>query len=838
MSLVSALPERTKVTNKNNNNSSTSRSASLLSRGESRNSGSSRVPSVYHNAGEPLSKEALFRARMKYGYFQSPATNSTIGVSDSKTSADVAASLADLTHVNTPTYSREVDENAHKAARSIGKRNLHKKQTLNPHTPRTLSNIEGSSAASKAYSMSFIETPIKTNNIGKTYSISSAASASRRKLSLVSKEHQNRSHSLTTPKPNLSKLINSAEKKADAAIKDRWDPQRKNFQYGIRKNESNGPEDRKQFEIDNKVMQRVIHKTQNSKQRLANKQEQEENELKQLQRVEVAKHAAVKVKDTNFTEYIDKDIEAKKKEKETYLKQLTSTQVLSMARAKVDQQLQLMDVANAENRIFQNDAFNKAAIKLAHNRADTRSSGRDYYANKINMGGGLWLSPDEINKISQNLLNPILGEIDSKAKLQRDTDVEIANRTKNYNNEMAKFKSLQKEKENNNTKILQDTEAKNITEYNNAAKQLEDDYTKLKYELQAQVDEKRKDYQDTVQRLADLKEECEMKLKLQKDLADKELDSWQKYKDNDIVQAEKEQAELLAPYNQQLESANNDQKKLSTEYDNIMSNMTKLQNVINSHKGKIKEYTSLIEVQENYEDREKTLLNQLAEQKEELNHTLEDEVMVRAQRVKEQLELSNKEYEMKQLEISALINERQEELQKIDIVLQEERLKLLDAMQKVAKARGDEKLDEDKIKVLFGMTSDEFMEMHGLKVGKEKEEEENGENNKDENEGGKEGSTVDETNKKLKEDEVDENKETKALNVVDDKVSETEPKEENQTKTEGNGEDVIDGNDCEADTPSFSGFSQGSITNDDYVEDTAVGSSGPVDETGYFKEVF
>ncbi|KAK5782106.1 hypothetical protein RI543_000428 [Arxiozyma heterogenica] len=836
MSLVSALSERIKV----DNNNTTSRSVSVNSRADSRNS---RVPSVYQNAGEPLSKEALFRARMKYGYYQSPTTNSTLGVSDPRLSADVAASLADLTHVNMPTYLREIDENAHKAARSIGKRSLHRQQSFSSRASSISSNIEGASAASKAYSMSYMEIPTKINTVKRTYSISSAASASasvlRNTVSNTSNIHnqvqgqQRKCQSLTTPRPNLSKLLNSAERKADAAIKHRWDPQRKNFQYGIRKNESNGPEDRKQFEIDNRVMQRVILKTQNSKQSLVNKQKQEESELKQLQRVRVAKHAAVKVKDTNFTESIDKDIEAKRQERETYLKNLTSTQVLSLARAKVDQQLQLIEAAHAEDRIFQNDAFNKAAMKYAQSRADSRSTERDYYANRINLGGGLWLSPENINEISQNLLNPILGEIDSKAKNQRDTDVEIANRTKNYNNEMAKFKSLQKEKEDNNTKILRDTEENNTAEYNKIAKQLEDDYTKLKYELQAQVDEKRKDYQETVQRLEDLTEECEMKLKLQRDLADKELDSWEKYKDNDIVEAEKEQAELLAPYNQQLESANDDQRKLSTEYDNIMGNMRKLQTFISSHKGKIKEYTSLIEVQENHGDREKVLLTQLAEQKEEANHILEDEVMVRAQRIKEQLELSNKEYEMKQLEISALINERQDELQKIDIVLQEERLKLLDAMQKVAKARGDEKLDENKIRVLFGMTSDEFMEMHGLKVGETKEE--------DREENKEEGETDNKDNKELKEEKIDE-KESKILNDADDKVSEAKSNKEKQMKHDNNenDDDEIDNNNNndDDDTPSFSGFSQGSITNNDDVEETAVGSPNQSDETGYFKEVF
>lgn len=101
------------------------------------------------------------------------------------------------------------------------------------------------------------------------------------------------------------------------------------------------------------------------------------------------------------------------------------------------------------------------------------------------------------------------------------------------------------EGESNNTKILQDSKQETITEYNKVSKQLEDGYRKLMYELQAQVDEKRKDFRDTVQCFEKLKEECDMKLKPQRGLACKELDLWQKYKDNDILEARTEQASRI-----------------------------------------------------------------------------------------------------------------------------------------------------------------------------------------------------------------------------------------------------------------------------------------------------
>lgn len=810
MSLVSALPERTKTSSRTASiTTSTSTVASTTS------TTTQNMGRIYQTEGGPLSKEALYRAKMKYGQYQSPANNYTLGVSNAKLSADAAASLADSSHVNTPTYIREIDINAHQAARSIGKRNS--KQMTMSRTSSLTSNsnsnseygVGSASAASKAYSMSHVQSPIETSSTestNRTYSISSAASAATRK-SLPSSTTTNTS----SIKPNYSKLISSAERKADATIRNRSDPQRKNFQYGIRKSVSNSAEDRKQFEINQGTMQKVMNKTQNSKERISAQRLEHENDLKKSQRLIDAKKAAVKVKDINYSNSsIDKEIAEKKRQRDEYLKQLTSTQVLSIARSKVDQQMNLIDTAHAENRIFQNDSYNKAAIALAQSRANNREKTRNQYANKINLGGGLWLSPEDINKISQNLLNPILGEIDSTAKEQRETDLEIQSRTKKYNEELASWKSLQSQKDSNDIKIVQDMQIKRATEFETISNQLSEEYNKLKHDLQAQVDNKQKDLDDTNQKYEDLKEEFEMKLQMEKELAQKEIDSWQKYQDNMIVDAEREQTELLAPYNKQLEIANNNHEELSTEYDNILSDITNLQTVIDGHKAKVEEYTELIKVQDARKDREVSLLNNLAEDKEALNTTLEEDVMVRAQRVKEQLQLSSKEYEMKQLEIGAMINERQDNLQKIDITLQEERLKLLDAMQKVSKVRGDEKLDENKIKTLFGMTSDEFMEKHGL-------------------ESPQEDGEVEDAKDEAAKDEVA----TKETTPKTPNVEITPAHEDN-----ANDEEEEDDDDDDVDTPSFSGFSQGSINNNEELKQDDIASPGHSEDTGYFKEVF
>lgn len=88
---------------------------------------------------------------------------------------------------------------------------------------------------------------------------------------------------------------------------------------------------------------------------------------------------------------------------------------------------------------------------------------------------------------------------------------------------------------------------------------------------------------------------------------------------------------------------------------------------------------------------------------------LNDDVIILANKAKEQAELSTKEARLKQLEVDSLINERKSELNATEIELKKEKLSLLEAMKDVASARGDDKIDEEKVKKLIGMTSEEYL---------------------------------------------------------------------------------------------------------------------------------
>ena len=63
-----------------------------------------RKNGVYQTSGEPLSKEALYRAKLKYGFYESPATKVSTGVVEPKIASDIAANYANDNKVTITAY--------------------------------------------------------------------------------------------------------------------------------------------------------------------------------------------------------------------------------------------------------------------------------------------------------------------------------------------------------------------------------------------------------------------------------------------------------------------------------------------------------------------------------------------------------------------------------------------------------------------------------------------------------------------------------------------------------------------------------------------------------------
>lgn len=170
--------------------------------------------------------------------------------------------------------------------------------------------------------------------------------------------------------------------------------------------------------------------------------------------------AANAVKDMHPGEDIDKSIALKAQKRETYLSQLTSQQVLTLARANVDRQLDIIEKSDMHKKLFTNMEYNKAAVAVAQSNHQKKTE----FHNKINMGGGLFLSPEDITKIASGLISPVLGEVSERAEAQRAMDEEIAERTEAYNKSLNEWETMERSIISNDAKVLTTTANRHQTE--------------------------------------------------------------------------------------------------------------------------------------------------------------------------------------------------------------------------------------------------------------------------------------------------------------------------------------------------------------------------------------
>ncbi|KOG97375.1 Eis1p [Saccharomyces eubayanus] len=711
MSLISAVEERDIPVIGKTLSGSGSRTSSITSSKKTLKHASKtqRKPRVYQTTGEPLSREALYKAKLKYGVYQSPAQSYSIGVKDAHAASDKAANLANDNQTTVEAYKRMfIDPDATKAASRVGA-NATRRDSVTSTTSKASKESQvkrrakesSGAAASKAYSMTAESLSSGSQN-GKSYSITSASSALSGANSIQTNNSTNGNFVNYKQKPmNLGKVMKGAEKKAESRIKERWEPEKGNFHYGIKTDEHGRLN---QFSFSNDMMSNIMSKVDAPR-----AQDLQKTKSAQADRDACSKryalNAANAVKDMHPGQDIDKSIALKAQKRDTYLNQLTSQQVLVMARSNVDRQLEIIEKSNMHKNLFTNTDYNKAAVAVAQSNYQKKTE----FHNKINMGGGLFLSPEDITKIASGLISPVLGEVSKRAEAQRAMDEEIAERTESYKNSLSKWEAMERSMNFNDTKVLTNTANRHQTEKKTTEEKVKASYDTLVARMDAKVTEKETLLDDTKTKEIDFKKQMQEELKDEKARLDQDLEEWGKDCEQDISNARKEQEELLKPYHEDLENAETEHNTLLEERDAINAEISRLQGAIVDHKTKISNYESDLDAQNNRNVREDDKLVELGQTKESLESHLNDNVIIIANKAKEQAELSTKEARLKQLEVDSLINERKSELNTTEIELKKEKLNLLEAMKDVASARGDDNIDEEKVKSLIGMTSEEYL---------------------------------------------------------------------------------------------------------------------------------
>lgn len=336
----------------------------------------SRTSSVYQTNGKPLSPEALYKAKLKYGIYHNPTTQS-IGVPSSSGASDTAALLATSTDLSIEPYKRQLAADAQTAALFARKDTAPKKWT------KDYIDTDAASAAISAKSLK--KQVVATSNSDFANSNAAAASvlskdsrslASSNLASLYEFDAVRNGTKNSHASLNIEKLSKASKEHANTMISSRINPERDSSRLG-----------------------------------LSSKTDEDDSHLE--------KFAAVgALASQNYKAPIDPNLEATA----IYRNSLVDPKVLAKARLNADHTLIGINKYLGEKDLFLNPDYNKIAIQIAQSHAQKRIASSD----KINLGGGLFMTQQELDSIASKIVNPVLEDITSKAKKQREKDAEVA----------------------------------------------------------------------------------------------------------------------------------------------------------------------------------------------------------------------------------------------------------------------------------------------------------------------------------------------------------------------------------------------------------------------------
>lgn len=343
-----------------------------MSLANSQISNKSKHSSVYQTNGKPLSPEALYKAKLKYGIYNNPTTQS-IGVPSSSAASDTAALLANSTDLSIEPYKRQLAADAQTAALFA------RKDTAPQKWSKDYIDHDAASAAISAKSLKtqIIKKPSDNSSNAAAASVLSKDSKSLASSNLASlyefdavRNGTKNSHASL----NIEKLSKASKERADTLINSRINPTRDSSRLGLASKETNNDH--------------------------------------------LEKFAAVgALASQNVKPPQDPNLEAKA----IYKNSLVDPKVLAKARLNADRTLTGIDKHLGEQDLFLNPEFNKIAIQIAQSHSTKRIASSD----KINLGGGLFMTQEELDSIASKIVNPVLEDISAKAKKQREKDLEI-----------------------------------------------------------------------------------------------------------------------------------------------------------------------------------------------------------------------------------------------------------------------------------------------------------------------------------------------------------------------------------------------------------------------------
>ena len=220
-----------------------------------------------------------------------------------------------------------------------------------------------------------------------------------------------------------------------------------------------------------------------------------------------------------------------------------------MAQVKTSQDLYEMDRARREMELYNNVEYNKIAITKATEQHSQKQNVQNKQAisrqGKVNLGGGLWVPEEDVDKLAHERMDPVLVNVDKVARREREVDYDIERRAAIVEQEYLQWRELQGLKETNDHEILDSVVTNNDRDKWQAQRDAQVKFDQLVSEKEQEIDMKGKQLQELEARHMHIKGEFDTRLETEQENLSKELKNWVIDNETDLSTIKAERGQLL-----------------------------------------------------------------------------------------------------------------------------------------------------------------------------------------------------------------------------------------------------------------------------------------------------
>lgn len=381
-----------------------------------------------------------------------------------------------------------------------------------------------------------------------------------------------------------------------------------------------------------------------------------------------------------------------------YYRNICPQKIFALAQERVHRRLSTIDKDIDQKMLFNNEEYNKAAVKVAKRHHEER---QQLNGGKVNLGGGLWLRFEEIERIARMFVTSILDDVGNKKNKQRAIGTHNKQKDLTYDQEYAEIGPFPDQNfanyqcsENDTSEIhrkdFQYTEATHQESYDALVEEKED----LVRSKLAEVERVEAEYEN-------LKNEAERRILDEEVAAQRKLLEQENNYEAELECIQETKEELNKTISK-MEDNLNRQQDLMQAFTDAQESSTKVIHDIELQKTKKMELQhELNDISFKLKDQEREL-HDLKTTEEDIKLEIDGLTNLAAENI-QKAEHINGKVDSKQKDLNRLVEQKKAELENTQSTLSSKRAVLMDIMNRNEKLKTDHFTDmkryEDSFKI-------------------------------------------------------------------------------------------------------------------------------------------